>query len=184
MQKCVGPENRTVKELFQLVVQMCPSRKWSLSRIVFTGFSFLVLFNLTKNVGVVAEIIKRQLFSVPFRFRQSPSVHAIEQNTRRHQISMKSMEWDLIPNFLTDASLVKLEYGHFWFLNHILPVPVAARSKAQVCGRSPAEIVGSNPTGGMDVCLLCVLCVVRQRSLRRAGHSSRGVLPTVMRRCV
>ena len=32
--------------------------------------------------------------------------------------------------------------------------PVAARSKASVCGRSPAEIVGSNPTGGMDVCLL------------------------------
>jgi len=27
----------------------------------------------------------------------------------------------------------------------------------------------------MDVCLL-VLCVVRQRSLRRADHSSRGVL--------
>jgi len=35
-----------------------------------------------------------------------------------------------------------------------MPVPVAARSKTQVCGRSPAEIVGSNPTGGMDVCLL------------------------------
>ena len=28
------------------------------------------------------------------------------------------------------------------------PVPVAARSKAWVYGRSPAEIVGSNPTGG------------------------------------
>ena len=40
-----------------------------------------------------------------------------------------------------------------------LPVPVAARSKAYVCGRSPAEIVGSNPTGSMDVCR--VLCVVR-----------------------
>ena len=26
-----------------------------------------------------------------------------------------------------------------------MPVPVAARSKAWVCGRSPAEIVGSNP---------------------------------------
>jgi len=36
----------------------------------------------------------------------------------------------------------------------------------------------------MDVCLLWVLCVVRERSLRRADHSSRGVLPTVMRRCV
>ena len=41
------------------------------------------------------------------------------------------------------------------------PVPVAARSKAKVFGRSPAEIVGSNPTRGMDICLLWVLCVVR-----------------------
>jgi len=41
------------------------------------------------------------------------------------------------------------------------PVPVAARSKVWICGRSPAGIVGSNPTGGMDVCLLWVLCVVR-----------------------
>ena len=29
------------------------------------------------------------------------------------------------------------------------------------CGRSPAEILGSNPTGGMDICLLWVSCVVR-----------------------
>jgi hypothetical protein len=35
---------------------------------------------------------------------------------------------------------------------------VAARSKARVCGCSPAEIVRSNPSGGMDVCLLRVLC--------------------------
>jgi hypothetical protein len=36
------------------------------------------------------------------------------------------------------------------------------------------------------VCLsvLCVLCDVRQRSMWRADHSSRGVLPTVARRCV
>jgi len=27
--------------------------------------------------------------------------------------------------------------------------------------RLPAEIVGSNPTGGMDICLLRVSCVVR-----------------------
>jgi len=38
---------------------------------------------------------------------------------------------------------------------HHLPVPVAARSKAKVCGWSHAEIVDSNPTGGMHVCLLC-----------------------------
>ena len=41
------------------------------------------------------------------------------------------------------------------FLSHYYPgepVPVAARSKASVYGCSPAEIVGLNPTGGMDVC--------------------------------
>ena len=34
-----------------------------------------------------------------------------------------------------------------------MPIPVAARFKAWVCGRSPAEIAGSNPVGsvGMDV---------------------------------
>jgi hypothetical protein len=42
-------------------------------------------------------------------------------------------------------------------LNSQLPVPVAARLKASVCGRSPAEILGSNPTEGMAVCLLCVV---------------------------
>jgi len=35
-----------------------------------------------------------------------------------------------------------------------LRVPVAARSKVWFCGRSPAEIVASNPTVCMDVCLL------------------------------
>jgi len=42
-----------------------------------------------------------------------------------------------------------------------VPVPVAARSKAWVCGLSHAGIVGSNRTGGTDVCLLCLLGVVR-----------------------
>ena len=37
------------------------------------------------------------------------------------------------------------------------PIPVAARSKAWVYGRSLAGIVGSNHTGGMDVCECCVL---------------------------
>jgi hypothetical protein len=35
-----------------------------------------------------------------------------------------------------------------------LTIPVATRSKAWVCGRSLAGIVGSNPAGVMDVCLL------------------------------
>ena len=47
----------------------------------------------------------------------------------------------------------------------VRPVPVAARSKACLCGRSRAEILGSNPAKGMDVCLLSVLSVVRYRGL-------------------
>ena len=36
----------------------------------------------------------------------------------------------------------------------IVPVPVAERSKARVYGRSLAGIAGSNPAGGMDVCVV------------------------------
>ena len=44
------------------------------------------------------------------------------------------------------------------------PVPVAVRSKAWVCGHSPAEFVGSNPTGAwMFVC--CECCVLSGRGL-------------------
>ena len=44
---------------------------------------------------------------------------------------------------------------HIDFIVLILnPIPVAARSKAWVCGRSLAGIAGSNPAGGMGVCLL------------------------------
>ena len=39
----------------------------------------------------------------------------------------------------------------------IQPIPVTERSKARVCGRSLAGIAGSNPAGGMDVCVLCVV---------------------------
>jgi hypothetical protein len=52
---------------------------------------------------------------------------------------------------------------------------VAVRTKAYVCGRSLTGMAGSNPTGGVDVSFEC--CVL---SLRRADHSSRGVMPSVI----
>ena len=36
-------------------------------------------------------------------------------------------------------------FWRYWF--SLLPIPVAARSKALVCGRSLSGIVGSNPAG-------------------------------------
>jgi len=57
----------------------------------------------------------------------------------------------------------------YWLLSLFhKSVPAAARSKVWGCGRSHAEIVGSNPTGGIDVGLLWVLCFVKYRFLRRA----------------
>ena len=40
-----------------------------------------------------------------------------------------------------------MEHPFFMFLDH-------TQRRSTVCGRSPAEILGSNPTGGMDICLL------------------------------
>ena len=54
---------------------------------------------------------------------------------------------------------------------------VAARSKAWFFGRSLAEIMGSNPVGGMDVCREC--CVLSGRGLCDGLYSSRGFLPSV-----
>jgi len=42
-----------------------------------------------------------------------------------------------------------------------MPIPVAAPSKTLVCGSSLIGTVDSNLAGGMDICLLLVLCVVR-----------------------
>jgi hypothetical protein len=42
-----------------------------------------------------------------------------------------------------------------------VPIPVAAPSKAVDYCRSIAGISGSNSTGGVDVFLECLLCVVK-----------------------
>ena len=55
----------------------------------------------------------------------------------------------------TDDTSILSSQENSRFLCRREQVLIAARSKAWVCGRSFAEIVGSNPTGATDVCLLC-----------------------------
>ena len=43
---------------------------------------------------------------------------------------------------------------------YLVPIPVAARPKAWVCGRWLAGIADLNPAEGMVVCLLSLLFVV------------------------
>ena len=58
-----------------------------------------------------------------------------------------------------------------WSKYEYMPVPVAARSKVQVYGRSPGGIVGANPTGSwISVC--CECCVL----------SGRGICDTLITR--
>jgi hypothetical protein len=50
-------------------------------------------------------------------------------------------------------------WHHIYLFICISPIPVATRSKARACGRWLAGIAGSNPSSGMDVCLLySVVC--------------------------
>ena len=49
---------------------------------------------------------------------------------------------------------------HFVYEEAFEAIPVAARSKASVCGRSVAAIASSNPAGGMDMSVCCECCVL------------------------
>ena len=73
----------------------------------------------------------------------------------------------------------------FWsFSMNKKPISVAERSKRNVCGCSFAGVPDSNTAGRVEACLLWLYCVDSYRSLRRADHSHRRVLPTVVSLCV
>ena len=55
-------------------------------------------------------------------------------------------------------SIIQLLHCVSLIKNIFKPIPVAARSRGSVCGRSPAEIVGSNPTGVAWMSVVSVVC--------------------------
>jgi len=82
----------------------------------------------------------------------------ISAGTIKSNVSPSS-EVSNFENFINPKSRLCLDIFHDYRL--WTPIPVATRFEAWVCGRSLAGIVGSNLAGGMDVCPLWVLCVVR-----------------------
>jgi hypothetical protein len=72
----------------------------------------------------------------------------------------------------------KKEQNRSMFLWHM--TPLTTRSKMWVRGCWLVGFAGSNSFGGMNVSFLRLLCFVRKISLRRADHSSRGVLTSVL----
>jgi len=87
-------------------------------------------------------------------------------------------DWSGSVNCFSIVSLFSLKISKNYRNNrHILPILVAVRSKAWVCGRSFARIAGTSPAWDMDVCLL-KYCVLSGRGLTvglitRPGKSYR-----------
>ena len=68
---------------------------------------------------------------------------------------------------------------HFRTVCYCMPNPLAALSKARVCGRPLVGIMGSSSAVGIDVCLLWVWCVVTRRSLA----SGRSIVQRSLTEC-
>ena len=56
---------------------------------------------------------------------------------------------------------------------------MVAWCKVWVCGSLLAGIAGSNPVGGIDVCLLWMLCVAQIQVSVTGRSLNQGVLPGV-----
>jgi hypothetical protein len=62
----------------------------------------------------------------------------------------------------TTVNLMWSDFTYFtvissYILLSVMSIPVAVPSKVRFCGRSLAGVAGSNATGGMDVCVVCVV---------------------------
>ena len=76
-----------------------------------------------------------------------PSLSYWHRNSKRQPAEHKS-------ETLPVGTLYFQPFLIFPLIIHLSLIPVAARSKAWVCGGSHAENTGSNPAGSMDVFLL------------------------------
>ena len=74
----------------------------------------------------------------------------------------KMFLWDYRPIALIDHMVIMMDLIRYLYFQLVsVPIPMATEYRAWVWVRWLAGIVGSNPAGGKDVCLLWVLCVVR-----------------------
>jgi hypothetical protein len=135
-----------------------------------------VLFYLRGHFFGTEELVFiLQAYCISFSFGgQKKSVQAVISHSERFdfhvlllQVNIEDVKrvYSLFLDENRSAQFLK-EYQDEYMFNEMgktictyyknqMPIPVAAQSETYVCGRLVAGIVGSNPAGGMDVCLLC-----------------------------
>jgi hypothetical protein len=83
------------------------------------------------------------------RKKIDPSGNRRPDRQARSLVTIQSM----ISRFLSERE-TSIKYSSSKFVFEL--TPAAAKSKAWICGRAIVGIVVSNPTGGMEICVLCV----------------------------
>jgi hypothetical protein len=105
------------------------------------------------------------IWSLPYRSPEHSSCYGMSRlsriSVRKGCRERQHDKWDLYQLHLFQPS--KINFSAFevhWRCNDRLPIPVAARYKAWVCGRSLAGIGVSNTAGNTDVYPLWVWCEI------------------------
>ena len=62
----------------------------------------------------------------------------------------------------------------------LMPISVAARSKASICGRSLAGIAGLSPSGGIDI-FIVLCCTVKKKGKMQDSQDAETSTDNVQR---
>ena len=141
----------------------------------------------SRNAGVMSRTGINQKEIILRKFivdRSTPNFIKIRKcfegwNVRKDESTKEGIRFR-VPSSSNQLTASNCKSWNFGTVCKKLPIPEEARVKAWVYGRSFAGNAGTNPTGIMDAYFLWILYVVRYRSLRRADHSSRGILTSVV----
>jgi hypothetical protein len=142
------------------------------------------IYHNSQCTAILAIYDLRKMNKLVCSFRTGDLSSRVKKNIMYfHSISSKQIwqnkfQFPPVLNGFEHAMVLRVTSRYKLIVECNLPIPLAARSKAWVCGFSLAGTVGSNPGGDMDVCLFKIL--PDGRSMCRADHSSTDVLPSVV----
>ena len=118
-------------------------RDWKTTSTQKCQFFFYVSLTMLCSITLASDQLDAQIFNTFITILYMYMFRAISCSPSGGQIVL---------TLRLLMSYIYMEHPFLMFLDH---------TQRRTTGRSPAEIVGSNPTRGMDICLLWVSWVVR-----------------------